>query len=195
MTDAISQYQEILKTNPNVAEVHQMWEQWQPHLIWMDMRMPVMDGYQAIQRIKAQLTNQRTVIIAVTASAFAEERTLILSTGCDDFIRKPLQPAVIFEKLTHYLGVRFIYDDATQSTSPQETHLSEQEIITALTSLSTHWLANLHQAAAIAKLDPILRLIKQIPPQQTALAESLVALVDCFRFDIIQNCIRQTGKL
>ncbi|NJM27292.1 MAG: response regulator, partial [Pseudanabaena sp. RU_4_16] len=66
-----------------------MWENWSPHLIWMDMRMPVMDGYEAARQIKAQPKGQATVIIALTASAFEEERAVVLSTGCNDFLPKP----------------------------------------------------------------------------------------------------------
>lgn len=55
----------------------------------MDMRMPVMDGYTATQQIKSILGGENTIIIALTASAFQEERGMILSIGCDDLICKP----------------------------------------------------------------------------------------------------------
>jgi signal transduction histidine kinase/ActR/RegA family two-component response regulator len=83
-------------------------EQWQPHLIWMDIRMPVMDGLEAARRIKATEAGRRTKIIAVTAHALEEERTEILAAGCDDFIRKPYQVTEIFECLTKHLGVSYI---------------------------------------------------------------------------------------
>ena len=57
----------------------EVWNEWQPHLIWMDMRMPVMDGYEATKRIKASTQGQETIIIALTASVFEEERSLVLS--------------------------------------------------------------------------------------------------------------------
>ena len=77
----------------NGVEAIAIWEEWQPHLIWMDMRMPVMDGYEATRQIKSHLKGQATVIIALTASALEEEKTIILSSGCDDFVRKPFQQA------------------------------------------------------------------------------------------------------
>jgi CheY-like chemotaxis protein len=83
-------------------------EQWQPHLIWMDIRMPVMDGLEATRRIKATEAGRRTKIIAVTAHALEEERAEILAAGCDDFIRKPYQVTEIFECLAKHLGVRYI---------------------------------------------------------------------------------------
>lgn len=77
----------------------ELFERWRPHLIWMDMRMPVMDGYEATQHIKAH-KGQATVIIALTASALDEERAQILAAGCDDFVRKPFLEDTIFKKMT-----------------------------------------------------------------------------------------------
>jgi PAS domain S-box-containing protein len=72
----------------NGKEAIEMWESFEPHLIWMDMRMPVMDGYEATRYIKSQLKGQATAILALTASTLEEERAIILSTGCDDFCEK-----------------------------------------------------------------------------------------------------------
>ena len=52
----------------------EIWRQWQPHLIWMDMRMPVLDGYEATRRIKNGAGGEKTKVIALTASAFEEDR-------------------------------------------------------------------------------------------------------------------------
>ncbi len=93
-----------------------LWDSWQPHLILMDMRMPVMDGYEATKQIKSHLKGQATVIIALTASAFEEDRTMILSAGCDDFVRKPFQEEVLLEKIATHLGVRYVYEESSQPT-------------------------------------------------------------------------------
>lgn len=92
--------------NGQMALMH--FKQWQPHLIWMDILMPVMDGLETTRRIKATKAGRHTKIIALTAHALEEERTEILAAGCDDFIRKPYQVTEIFECLTKHLGVRYI---------------------------------------------------------------------------------------
>ncbi|MCK4724538.1 MAG: response regulator, partial [Anaerolineales bacterium] len=92
----------------NGQEAIDVWESWDPHLIWMDMRMPVMDGYQATRQIKSTTKGQATVIIALTASALEEDRNIILSEGCDDYLRKPFRENVLFAALEKHLGVRFI---------------------------------------------------------------------------------------
>jgi signal transduction histidine kinase len=85
-----------LREAVNGQEAVEIWRTWHPHLIWMDMRMPVMDGHEATKRIKrmsqsnhAPVPNVDTVIIALTASAFEEDRRMILDEGCDDFVRSP----------------------------------------------------------------------------------------------------------
>jgi PAS domain S-box-containing protein len=72
-------------------EATEKWSEFDPHLIWMDMRMPVMNGYEATQHIKASPGGQNTKILALTASSFEEERARILEAGCDDFLRKPFR--------------------------------------------------------------------------------------------------------
>lgn len=86
-----------------------IWQNWQPHLIWMDIRMPIMDGYEATHYIKALPQGHVTTVIALTASAFEEQRQQILSAGCDDFVRKPFRVAEVLEKLAKHLGVRYLY--------------------------------------------------------------------------------------
>ena len=89
------------------------WREWQPHLIWMDVRMPVLDGCSATREIRAaeaESGRPRTVVIALTASAFEHDRESIISAGCDDFVAKPFLEDTLFDALTRHLGVRWRYD-------------------------------------------------------------------------------------
>jgi len=98
----------------NGAEAIEVWEEWNPHLIWMDMRMPVLNGMEATRRIKATEKGKSTIIIALTASTFEDERDEILNAGCDDFLRKPFQEQALFAQLHQHLGVNFIYEQMQQ---------------------------------------------------------------------------------
>jgi CheY-like chemotaxis protein len=89
----------------NGQEALEIWSSWEPDLIFMDIKMPVMDGYTAIQNIRASREGNATVIIALTAHAFEEERQSILSVGCDDFIRKPFQQQEILAAINRHLKV------------------------------------------------------------------------------------------
>lgn len=167
-----------------------LWKSWEPHLIWMDMRMPVMDGYEATKQIKSQLKGQATVIIALTASALEEDRGIILSAGCDDFMRKPFQASVLFEKLAQHLGVRYIYEPIV-SCLPQLKAVQEELTTDSLAVMPEQWVEQLYQAALSAHAQLIFELIKQIPQQNQVLVSSLTNLVNNFRFDTIVDLIQK----
>ncbi|MCP4713730.1 MAG: response regulator, partial [Deltaproteobacteria bacterium] len=93
----------------NGQEAVDVFYRWRPHLIWMDIRMPVMNGMEATRRIKETKDGANTKIVALTAHALEDERREILESGCDDFIRKPYRETEIFEALAKHLGVRFLY--------------------------------------------------------------------------------------
>jgi CheY-like chemotaxis protein len=92
----------------------EIFQSWRPRVIWMDLRMPGMDGKEATQRIRALEGGREVKIIAVTASAFNFEREEVVAAGMDDFIRKPYQPGEIFDCMSRQLGLRRIYDKPRQ---------------------------------------------------------------------------------
>ena len=96
----------------NGQEAIDAWRQWQPQLILMDMRMPVLDGREATQRIRAAEGDARTCIVALTASSFEEERAEILAHGCDDFLRKPFREGDLLDLLARHLGLRYDHEAA-----------------------------------------------------------------------------------
>jgi len=96
----------------NGAEGVALFQTFHPHFIWMDRRMPVMDGLEATQRIRTLEGGNEVKIAAVTASAFSEQREEMLAAGMDDFVRKPYQPAEIFDCMAQHLGVRYVYEQA-----------------------------------------------------------------------------------
>jgi PAS domain S-box-containing protein len=169
----------------NGQEAIELWERWHPHLIWMDLRMPVMDGYEATRRIKATTRGQATVIVALTASAFEEDRAMILSEGCDDYVRKPFREEEIFDTLTKHLGVRFVYEEDAQPLGRPAEAAAGLLTTAALAALPADWVASLHQAATQLDADLILDLLDQIRDQHAPLADALERLVHDFRFDTI----------
>jgi signal transduction histidine kinase/DNA-binding response OmpR family regulator len=96
-----------VRVSQNGAEGVKEFREWHPHFIWMDLRMPVMDGIEAARRIRACEGGREVKIAAVTASGFAGERNNILAMGLDDYIRKPYAPEEIFACMARHLGVRY----------------------------------------------------------------------------------------
>ncbi|AVH73489.1 histidine kinase [Nostoc sp. 'Lobaria pulmonaria (5183) cyanobiont'] len=253
------------------------WESWQPHLIFMDMRMPVMDGYEATRIIKAreighgtantsrrfpklkqlvssasqylaeELTdsgegevmkvvrkesstpettgviendasgastlrsrmppalappydfsrtmpdssNTNTIIIALTASAFEEERQKILSIGCDDFIRKPFKQEVLLEKLSKHLGLKYTNQVETTNTvvvdQATQIFVSVAELLGDLSKMSPEWLQQVHYAAASCSDELILELLKQITSDNAQVFQVLRDLANNYQFEKIME--------
>ncbi len=74
----------------------------QPDLVLMDMSLPLCDGYEATRRIRS--SGLAMPIIGVSAHAMAGDAERALTAGCDDYITKPVNDALLFEKLEKYLG-------------------------------------------------------------------------------------------
>ncbi|MBE9129575.1 response regulator, partial [Coleofasciculus sp. LEGE 07081] len=182
----------------NGQEAINLWSSWHPHLIWMDMRMPVMDGYEATKRIKAHLKGQATIILALTASAFEEERSIVLSAGCDDFVRKPFREGVIFEKMAQYLGVRYVCEDREQplvvSRQPHARTQGGELNTLSLLVMPAGWVDELYRAADAIDNEQMFQLIEQIPAEHTPLAHALTDLVNNFRCDRIIDLIEEAKQ-
>jgi signal transduction histidine kinase/DNA-binding response OmpR family regulator len=182
-----------LKEASNGKEAVEIWDSFEPHLIWMDMRMPVMDGYEATKQIKSTTKGQATAVIALTASTLEEERAVVLSAGCDDFLRKPFREADIFEMMNKHIGVRYVYEDPNQKNS-SITKDGEHNVLTAaaFAALPKEWVASLKQAILSIDLELSFTLIEQIRPENAALANALKTCIDKFEYKKILNLIAES---
>ncbi|WRH65568.1 MAG: ATP-binding protein [Planktothrix sp. GU0601_MAG3] len=102
----------------NGLEAVQLWREWQPDLTWMDIRMPVLDGYEATKQIRALEQGKDSIIIALTAQASQSDRSLALAAGCNDYMSKPFQEQLLFQKMAQYLGLEYRYAEP----APPETY-------------------------------------------------------------------------
>ncbi|GAK51426.1 putative Histidine kinase [Candidatus Moduliflexus flocculans] len=178
----------------NGQEALAVWREFKPHLVWMDIRMPVMNGYEATRQMKASVDGQATVVIALTASGFDDEQEKVLAAGCDGFLHKPFREADIFEMMQKYLGVRYVYE-GFRETERAITPASFREALSpeAFAALSPELLAELRQA--IVETDPLKmrQVIAMIRPEHQALADTLDTLTKEFRFDILQAVFEEIG--
>ena len=104
----------------NGLEAVQEFEEWRPHLILMDFRMPVMDGHEAIRRIRNMAGGKDTKIIAVTASAMDDNRQELMEIGADYFIGKPFREFELFQKIHVHVGVEYQYAEDPATATPEE---------------------------------------------------------------------------
>ncbi|MBL8115021.1 MAG: response regulator [Acidobacteria bacterium] len=105
----------------NGADAIAAWETWKPHLVFMDMRMPVMDGREATARIREREKAEGespTPIVALTASALEHEREELASSGVSGFLPKPFVVDDLFAALAQHTGVRYRYADDADPSGP-----------------------------------------------------------------------------
>ncbi|MES9955264.1 MAG: response regulator [Candidatus Thiodiazotropha sp. 6PLUC2] len=173
-----------LREAVNGQEAIELFQEWHPHLIFMDIRMPVMDGLQATRNIKASDSSEQTYIVALTAHALEEERKEILAAGCDDFIRKPYTIADILDTLSHNLGVRFIYADDKAPTAGVPLDAKQ------LSTLPDELLSSLELGLSRIDLDAVNRSIEEIRTLKPSLADALSPVVKELQFSRILQLIR-----
>lgn len=176
-----------VKEASNGQEAIAIWDEWEPHLIWMDMRMPVMDGYEATKYIKSTTKGNATAVIALTASVLEEEKAIVLSAGCDDFVRKPFVEHTIFDALAKHLGVKYIYAETISPVLDDiETHPLTSEDLTCMTK---EGITQLYEAALEANTDLVLQVVGEIPKTETRLIKSLTKLASQFKFEQILDLV------
>ena len=79
-------------------------ERERPDLILMDLSLPVIDGWEATRRLKANEAFKNIPIIALSAHAMMGDEQKARQCGCDDYLSKPLHEDLLFRKLTQFLG-------------------------------------------------------------------------------------------
>jgi len=109
-----------------------LFQQWQPDFIWMDRRMPVMDGLVATQKIRTLPAGNKVKIVALSASVFEEQKQQVLEAGVDDFIRKPYRPSEIFSCISKHLGVRYRYREEIKADNDKPVSILTQQSIEKL---------------------------------------------------------------
>ena len=169
-------------------EAISVFTEWKPQLILMDMHMPVMDGFEAIRRIRATEGGKQTVIFAISASAFDEMRHSIMDAGVEDFIAKPFRMNEVLEKIRRFLQVEYVYD---QDAEPAVTESRvEEDVELSLDAIQPELLRKLHRATISGDMDEMELLIKAIAVHDAGAASVLSRLSTDFRFEELAALLR-----
>lgn len=172
-----------VKTVADGKQCVELFRKWQPDIIWMDRRMPVMDGVEAVIEIRKLPTGKKVKIIAVTASAFKEQQAEILNAGMDGFIRKPYRFEEIYEYLAKYLGLKYFYDKTPFRNEPAILRVE------MLRAIPQDFLAELKASLESLEIDRIQKSISKIGSIDVKLAQVLTELADNFRYPEILSAI------
>jgi CheY-like chemotaxis protein len=167
--------------------------EYKPHLILMDMRMPVMDGYEATRRIKSMENGDKTPIIALTASTFEEEKNRIESLRMQGYIRKPFRENELFCTIEKVLGIKYIYEDEISSTQTKEV-FDEGSISGDIAKLPESLVSDMLEALSVADLDLLMKLVDSIDPSNSEIAKYLRTLALNYDYDHFHQILTNKEK-
>ncbi len=176
-----------VKSAKNGIEALEIWENWQPDLIWMDIQIPIMDGYEITSKIRNSPKGDKTKIIALSAHAFIENQSFTLEAGFDDYVTKPFSKQIIFERMGSHLGLEYTYaGDKIHNPYSSRTNKLEEE---GLETLDKDLLRQIKEAAILLDEQQIQQLISLIPKENPRPTEILSKLLKNFQFEEILEII------
>jgi len=181
----------VVRIGEDGGQAVEMFQSWQPHFIWMDIRLPVLDGMEAARRIRRLEGGQRVKIVAATASVFASEREEVLAAGFDDFIRKPYRPEEIFECMGRHLGIRYCRTAVEpQPSGGRGSALSPA----AIAALPMALQVELRSAVVALDAKRISRTIEQIGMHDAALRTVMSQCAATFAYSAILDAVEKAAE-
>jgi len=176
-------------------QAFEMFEQWRPHFIWMDIRMPEMDGLEATRRIKLSESGRATIVAALTAHALEEERQLILAAGCDDFVRKPYHDDEIFQVMARHLSLQYTYEE--EPKEEPSGRIGPEFPPEQYTALPPELRSELHEAILLLDTSHTLSLIRKIAAFDAPLAGIFETLANNLDYDRLLTLLEnaQAGEI
>ena len=166
----------------NGQEAIAIFKEWEPHFIWMDMRMPGMNGYEVTKKIRTLPNGDKIKIVALTASAFKEQNKDILQAGCDQVLHKPFRTQEIFEAMAKHLGVGFTYEENEKVAPVFSAEPLTGEMLAELPADLRQMLEVAAQNLDIAEVQQVNKIIRSNHPK---IAEGLNSLIQEFQFNQI----------
>lgn len=152
-----------------------------PDLVFMDMRLSDMDGPVLLKRLKSEMDAHNVPVVAVTASAFVENKMEIMESGVDGYICKPYKLRDIFNILKSLLGVRFIY--AAEAAKKGEAYV--QPCADKFGSLPKALTDEMILSARKLDHDRLLELIKTVMNTDNEIGEYLNKLATGYQYDLL----------
>ena len=178
-----------LRTANDGAEAVALCKEWLPRLAILDLRMPVMDGFEATRRIRAE-HGSTAKIIALSAGVFAENRQMALDAGADMFLGKPFQEGDLLERIKKLTGVDYVYRDV-ESEKPSAMSESEAKLPTAVQigQLPAELVKQLSEATILADYDQMLALVNMMAAHNETISRQLRQLVERFDYITLQKVL------
>ena len=179
-----------IKEAENGKEAIDETERFKPDIIFMDLRMPVMDGEEATQEIKRLYGAERFKVVAITASVFDHERKDNFTQIFDDYISKPFRIERIYDCLQRLLGAEFEKDDDQENESQNldKEMSSSQDIDLSQITIPAELFLNIKDAIEtgdVTQLEKELGDLCLLGKSEELLAKRLATLAEKYQMDEI----------
>jgi two-component system sensor histidine kinase/response regulator len=178
----------------NGEEAVRICEEWNPRLILMDVHMPVMDGLEAIRRIKADPVRE-TIIVALTASAMDEDRRSVAQSGADDFLAKPCREEELLEKLRVLLNIAYDYEQVSAAEGQPPAEVTPALSAEKLGQLPRELVGELRNATLSGNKRLMDKLIVKVREMDDAAsANGLQELADKYEYDALTRLLEEACR-
>ena len=178
-----------IKEAVNGQEALEVFEQWNPHTVLMDLHMPVMDGYEATRRIRAMEKGRSVFIISMTAHVLDSDKEEVLAAGMDAFLSKPFRVEELFILLGKLLGLRYVFDDKIDQTiSLIETRPLTRE---DMAILPKDLLRSMGQAVEQGNMVKFRKLIPQVEKLNVHAANELQSLAKKYDYEKLTTLLSE----
>ncbi|MCF8113459.1 MAG: response regulator, partial [Desulfotignum sp.] len=172
----------------NGREAVDAFASWSPHAVLMDLRLPVMDGYEAARQIKSTETGRHIPVIAVTASAFKDSEEQVFADGMDGFISKPFEPAELFDVLKQALKIEYAYADTPDQAKDKTSAWSLTA--TDMAGLPEDLTQAMLQAVEQGSMARLRELITRVEKTDTRVAQGLNILAGQYAYDKLMKLLK-----
>jgi CheY-like chemotaxis protein len=159
-----------------------------PDVVFMDMRLPEMDGLEATRRIVEEFGPCGVKIVAASASALDHERLRYLEAGCDDFVAKPFRAERIYSCLRNLLNLEFIYRQNPPRGSTVPGIDLAQVVLSEDLAARLVMAAELHSATVLKNC---LAEVEALGSHGCRLADHLRRFLSCYDMEMIQRIVAQ----
>jgi signal transduction histidine kinase/CheY-like chemotaxis protein len=157
-----------------------------PDLVITDLAMPVMDGFEFLNKVRSHPKLQDLIVLVSSASVFEIDRHKSIDAGGNDFLPKPVHAEELLKQVQHYLQLSWIYED---SPDEQESGDRNAEEIQPPDSAILHQLLEL---AEMGDLDEILELTQDLQdPHTIAFNQEVTRLANACEIKQLQVFIQQ----
>ena len=175
----------------NGVEALDIFDSWSPHAVLMDMRMPIMDGYEATRRIKATAAGSAIPVIAITASTLEDALEQVMATGIYDYLCKPFRTEDLFEMLGKCLSLRYVFAD---DTADAPGHIKAAPLTAeSITALPKDIIEAMRQAVEEGDMARLTELVAQVEKIDSTTARGLQMLTDRYDYEKLGQWLEKGG--